>query len=415
MWPVWNTTRMQRDRRTFNASTAAKVAIDIVDHLIAIDVAMIIWHWDREWMIIQFTRYKGTDYEVWPLEGLMYWRRLVDAPGDGLKVANIEDPGILAAIPAHGINGMEVKPVTRDHVGHLDTDLVIASFDVRYKLFRPANVAFAVGGVLQHLAVLIKITARWLDSAMGFNRQEACSGAIGSDLESEGRPPRNNDVVSFVIGKQTEVRLEHSMPIVDEVDQVRVAVAIEVVHSHRGLRDANGHIFIEHEHLVSQDGITTTRELGGSKVMMPLYLFLPFILWVLYNHELLYFFDSRRRIVIVKIGIVTRKAFGAEEFLGVESSVWFAELCMTLRGYLPQTMISWHSALLIRRFDSAIRQYLQFPIRLRHHAGTRGEPRYPTQAGSPFRQCRNRARLQHEGGHCEKPGRSSVESCSISG
>src|SRR5260370_612351 len=302
MWPVWNTTRMQRDRRTFNASTAAKVAIDIVDHLIAIDVAMIIWHWDREWMIIQFRRYKGTDYEVWPLEGLMYWRRLVDAPGDGLKVANIEDPGILAAIPAHGINGMEVKPVTRDHVGHLDTDLVIASFDVRYKLFRPANVAFAVVGVLQHLSVLIEITARVLRTAMGLD-----------------------------------------------------------------------------------------------------------------SYQALYVIDSRWSIVIVKIRLVLRKAIGREVLLGVESSVWFAELCMTLRGYLPQTMISWHSALLIRRFDSAIRQSLQFPIRLRHHAGTRGEPRYPTQAGSPFRQCRNRARLQHEGGHCAKPGRSSVESCSISG
>ena len=100
-------------------------------------------------MIVQFTRYEGTDHEVRALEGLMHRWRLMDTPGYWLEVVNVENPGILAAIPTHGIYGVEVKPVARDDVTDLDTHLKVAAPGMRYQLFRPTNVALTVGGVFQ--------------------------------------------------------------------------------------------------------------------------------------------------------------------------------------------------------------------------------------------------------------------------
>ena len=105
MWAVRDAARVQRNRRALDAFAAAEVAVDVVEHLVAIDVAMVIGNGNRERMIIQLARHKRADDEVGPLEGLMHWRRLMDAPGNRLKIGNIEDPGILAAIPANGIDG----------------------------------------------------------------------------------------------------------------------------------------------------------------------------------------------------------------------------------------------------------------------------------------------------------------------
>src|SRR5690348_9753250 len=165
----------------------------------------------------------------------MHRRWLVYTPGDRLEVANVEDPWIFVAIPANDITGVEVVPVAGDGVTHLDPYLEFAPLAMRYQLFRAADVTFAIGCMLQHLTVPIEVTARRLNCTMSLNREEARSGTIVSNIETEGCATRDHDVVSLVIGKQTEVGLKHSMPLVDKVNQVRIAVAIEVVHIHRRL------------------------------------------------------------------------------------------------------------------------------------------------------------------------------------
>src|ERR1700681_4231717 len=81
---------MERQGRLLDATTTAEIAVDVVEQLVAIDVAVVIRNWYRERVIVQFARHEGTDHEIWPLEGLVYGRRLVDAPGNRLEVGDIE-------------------------------------------------------------------------------------------------------------------------------------------------------------------------------------------------------------------------------------------------------------------------------------------------------------------------------------
>src|SRR2546421_2877734 len=116
MWPVWYTTRVQRDRRTFDTAATAEVAIDVVNHLFTINIAVVIRHRYREWMVVQFARHKRADNKIRPLERLMHWWRLVYAPGDWLEISNVEDPRILTAVPANRIDGVKIIPVARNQV-----------------------------------------------------------------------------------------------------------------------------------------------------------------------------------------------------------------------------------------------------------------------------------------------------------
>src|SRR5947209_3717655 len=74
--------------------------------------------------------------------------------------------------------------------------------------------------------------------------------------------------------------------------------------------------------------------------MVTLYLFIPFFIRDTFVWR--YSFHPRRWIIVVNVGIVTGKALRTEEFFGVKGSIWFTKLCMSFRGYLPQTMICWH-------------------------------------------------------------------------
>ena len=163
---MWYTSRVQRDRRTFDTAPAAEVTIDVVQHLFAVDIAMVIRDRYREWMVVQFARYKRADDKIRSLEGLVHGRRLVDAPGDRLEVSNIEDPGVLAAVPTDGIDGVKVIPVAGNKITYFHAHLKIATLGMRFQLFWAANIALTIGGVLQHLTVFIEIAMRRFDCAM---------------------------------------------------------------------------------------------------------------------------------------------------------------------------------------------------------------------------------------------------------
>src|SRR5579863_230017 len=142
------------------------------------------------------------------------------------------------------------------------------------------------------------------------------------------------------------------MSIVNEVDEVGVTVAVEVVHWFVRQRNADDDIFVKHQRLRTQHGIAATSKIGGFQVMVALYLWVPLFAQSAYIGKLFDFFHSRRRVGVIDVGIVAGKSFGAEEFFGVEGAVRLAKLCMSLRGYLPQAVITWHGLLLLFKADA---------------------------------------------------------------
>src|SRR5205823_2494749 len=104
--------------------------------------------------------------------------RLVNTSSNGLKVAYVEDPGVLAAIPTDGVDGMEVEPIAGDSLAYLYPHFKLARLGVCFKLFRAANVAFTIGGVLEHLAILVEIAVRGFNGTACLDDKETTIRAI---------------------------------------------------------------------------------------------------------------------------------------------------------------------------------------------------------------------------------------------
>ena len=58
-----------------------------------------------------------------------------------------------------------------------------------------------------------------------------------------------------MVGQQTKVGLQRTVPVVDKVDLVALGIAEEVVHRFCGTGHAKGHVFVKHEHLATLHSI----------------------------------------------------------------------------------------------------------------------------------------------------------------
>src|SRR6188474_1987940 len=90
--------RMERERADLDAAPAHEVPVHVVEHLVRIDVRMVVRHRQGVGVIVVETRHERADDEVAALEALVRRRRHVDAPGDRLEVLDVEDVGIEISI-----------------------------------------------------------------------------------------------------------------------------------------------------------------------------------------------------------------------------------------------------------------------------------------------------------------------------
>ena len=98
-------------------------------------------------MIIELARDKGTNNEIGSLERLMHRRRLMNAARNRLKIGNVQNPGVLIAIPTNDIAGMKIVPVTCQRATDFDTNLKFATFSMGSQLLRSTNIAFTIRGM----------------------------------------------------------------------------------------------------------------------------------------------------------------------------------------------------------------------------------------------------------------------------
>ena len=94
--------RVQRDRALLDAGAAAGlvVAAGVEQHLVGVDVVVVVRHRDRQRVVVDLARHERADHEVRPLERLVHRRRLVHPAGDRLEVVDRERPRVEAAVPA---------------------------------------------------------------------------------------------------------------------------------------------------------------------------------------------------------------------------------------------------------------------------------------------------------------------------
>src|SRR5215470_2285017 len=94
--PVW----MHREGGWADALARHEVALHVVDDFVGIDVRMVVRRGNRERMVVEEPWDERAHHEARALEGLMYWRRLMHAPGDRFEIANVERKRPEVTVPA---------------------------------------------------------------------------------------------------------------------------------------------------------------------------------------------------------------------------------------------------------------------------------------------------------------------------
>ena len=72
----------------------------------------------------------------------------MNTSGDWLEVGDIQDPGIGTAVPADGVDRVEVVPVAGNQVADFDAYFVVAALGMCDQFCRAADVALAIGRML---------------------------------------------------------------------------------------------------------------------------------------------------------------------------------------------------------------------------------------------------------------------------
>src|SRR5215211_5297718 len=146
-------------------------------------------------MIVEQARHEGAYNEIVPFEGLVYRRRLVDAPGDRFEIFDVEDPRIEIAIPPNNVKGMVIQDVFAQPVADLDAHFKFPAFGVCLQFLRDANIALAIGSMLKQLAKVIAVTLGWLDLGGVLDCKESRFIAINMHLPSCCK--WDHDVIAF--------------------------------------------------------------------------------------------------------------------------------------------------------------------------------------------------------------------------
>ncbi len=183
---------MERDRARADAAPGLVVAFYIVHDLVGVDVGVVVGDDDRVWMRVECSWAERADDEVEPLEGQVDRGRHVELAGDGGEVSDVEAVGVVAAVPAHDFERVVWVDIGVDGVACLDADFELALFVVCewvvFVLEGDAEVAFAVGGVLEELCCFLGDVTRWrgdVAGVAGLEAEELAQGHVCFGMAAE--------------------------------------------------------------------------------------------------------------------------------------------------------------------------------------------------------------------------------------
>jgi len=228
--------RMECDHATFDVLAAHKIAIYIVQHLIRVNVGVVVGGGYGQRVVVEQAGYKGTDHEIMTIERLVYGRWLVYPPSDRLEIVDTERVRIDVPIPAHHIKRMAQITVWINIVLLFDVKQELAPLIVGLQIGRFSDVAFTIRRMFEQLAEGIAVALGRRDRAGAFHDEKAVVGGV--KLQLIDRATRNHQVVAIFEAQVAIHRPQSASALVNENHLVCVRVFVKIIgHALSGSRE----------------------------------------------------------------------------------------------------------------------------------------------------------------------------------
>ena len=256
-----------RDRPVLDPLPAHELARRVEEHLVGIDVAVVVRRRDRLRMEVERPRAERADHESVALERLVHRRRLVHAADDRLEVVDVERPRIEHPVPPDDVARVVVEHELVEAVVLLHDDPEIAPLVVRHELARHLEVALAVRRALDDLAVVVAVA---LDGVRTYPRLSMIRSFAGLREQIAVQNAAMDDQVVARRDRQVaELRLERALPFRDVHDFIALRVAVEVLVLLVGLRVQHRDVVVEQDRRAVERRASAAREPRGAKVAVP--------------------------------------------------------------------------------------------------------------------------------------------------
>src|SRR5438874_10507068 len=121
---------MNGELANIDSAAAHEVASDVVDDLVRVDIRVVVRRRDGERVIVELAWHEAANHEVARLEGEVDGRRLVDAAGDRLEVADVEGEWPQVAVPPDQVERVVGVVIGSHPPASLDLDHEISGLEV---------------------------------------------------------------------------------------------------------------------------------------------------------------------------------------------------------------------------------------------------------------------------------------------
>ncbi len=198
------------------------------------------------------------------------------------------------------------------------------------------DVAVVVRSTFEDLSVLVPVAPGDLDESRRLE-DEVTLRPLGR--EAVGRPARNDDVVTVLVGNVAERGLERPRALVHEDHLVAFAVPEEVVHLRIRPAERDLDVRVPHEGAAARDLVPARCDVVG--VHPPVRVRLRHPLLALDRRERSELLDAARRLQVVQDRFVPGEPLEAHDLLGQKPSV-LAEHDVTLARHVAAALVEGH-------------------------------------------------------------------------
>ena len=197
MWPVGNAPGVEGNHPFFHIFTTHKVTVHVIQHLVTVDVAVVVGRGNGQGVVVEQARHEGANDEAPRGEGLVNRWGLVDPAGDRLKIVDRKGVGINVTIPTYDVEGVAEVMVGVEVVLLLDVEQKITLLIVGIQACGFADVAFAEGRVFEQLSKLIPVALGRNDGAGRLHDEQTVVRPV--EVQLVNRTPGDDQVIA--VGK----------------------------------------------------------------------------------------------------------------------------------------------------------------------------------------------------------------------
>src|SRR5688500_769905 len=331
---------VMRDAAELDSLPAHELARRVVQHLVGIDVAVIVRSGNRFGVKVVGPWTERAHDEAVTLKCLVYRRRLVDTADDRLEIHDVECPRVEVSVPADHVERMMVEHQLIDAIVLFYKQREVSLLVMRLELKWTTNVSLGVGRPFDELPEFVAVTFRVAHVAAALHDEQLGLRSLEINAVPVQNATMNDEIVAFSELQIAENALQHALSLADVDQLVSLGIAVEMLVVLVRLDIEHGDVLIEQDrHPVKR---WTSALLDARRQEVPVMERLVIVRLELRFLDAFHGLDGSRRIDVIEQRRRSRESLVPHQLFRIQTTVRLAEGDVPFSRDCSQRVVVWH-------------------------------------------------------------------------